>query len=116
MLGLILIYSIGRYFFRLAEKHERSKWGFAILSIVVYYGSQFLFVFAGMLIMFGMGMDEDFSGGTELLLTIGGIGFGLLATWLFYYLLEKSWAKSHIDSQLQSELLDSNDILDEHRF
>ena len=37
MLGLLLLYWIGKYFYKLAEAYDKSKWGFTILGIVVYY-------------------------------------------------------------------------------
>ena len=42
MLGLILLFWIGKYFYKLAEKYNKSEWGFAILGIVVYYAGIFM--------------------------------------------------------------------------
>jgi hypothetical protein len=41
MLGLVFIYFIGRYYYKLAENHNRSKWGFAVLGVATYYGGTF---------------------------------------------------------------------------
>ena len=35
MLGLVLLYWIGKYFYKLAEEYDKSKWGFAILGLVL---------------------------------------------------------------------------------
>jgi hypothetical protein len=49
MLGLVFIYFIGRYYYKLAENHNRSKWGFAVLGVATYYGGTFAAgAFAGM--------------------------------------------------------------------
>jgi len=39
MLGILLLYWIGKYYYKLAEAHDKSKWGYAILGIVMYYAS-----------------------------------------------------------------------------
>ena len=38
MLGFILLYWIGKYFYKLAEKYQKSEWGYALLGIGSYYG------------------------------------------------------------------------------
>ena len=40
MLGLLLIYWIGKKYYELATEHNRSPWGYAILGVFVYYFSQ----------------------------------------------------------------------------
>lgn len=42
MLGLVFIYFIGKYFYKLVEEFGKSKWGFVILGVVLYYGGVFL--------------------------------------------------------------------------
>ncbi|TDN87659.1 hypothetical protein DET49_111107 [Salegentibacter sp. 24] len=37
MLGLLLLYWIGKYHYRLAGEYDKSQWGFTILGIVAYY-------------------------------------------------------------------------------
>ena len=46
MLGLVLLYWIGKYYYKLAEVYNKSQWGFAILGIVVYYAGIVVFAFA----------------------------------------------------------------------
>ena len=43
MLGLLLIYFIGKQFYVLAESFKQNKWLFAILSVVVYYAAGLIF-------------------------------------------------------------------------
>ena len=38
MLEIILVITVGKYFYRLADKYKKSKWGYAILGLVVCYG------------------------------------------------------------------------------
>ena len=37
MLGLLLLYLIGRQFYDLARRHGRNGWGLALLGIAAYY-------------------------------------------------------------------------------
>ncbi|MEP7253650.1 MAG: hypothetical protein ABI683_14760, partial [Ginsengibacter sp.] len=43
MLGLALLYFIGKYYYNLADQHAKNKWGYAILGIAAYYAGVFLF-------------------------------------------------------------------------
>lgn len=103
MLGLIPLYFIGKYFSELAHEHNRSRWGFAILGIVVYFASQFIL---GLLLGIAMvATDTEMTSGMEIGLNLGGIVLGLGAIWLFYYLLKRSWEKKRTQ-QSDSQLLD----------
>jgi len=102
MLALLLIYFVGRAFYRLAETHNRSKWLFAILGVVMYYVAQL--VFAGILLVIIYANDSYVTTQVELLATLGGIGIGALSVWLFYYLLKKAWEKNPKSND--DELLD----------
>jgi hypothetical protein len=92
MLGILLIYFIGKQFYTLAEDFNKNKWLYAILSIVLYYVAGFVFgtVLAIFDLIFEWGIDWDNSFGLNLL----GIPIGLLADWGFYYLLKKRWEKT----------------------
>lgn len=94
LFGFILIYWIGKYFYQLAEKYNRSKWLFAILGIVVYYLSQFVIgLFIGILNgIFDFGIDFNNVG-----VNLMGIPIGFLFVYLFYILLEKNWKKNKIE-------------------
>jgi hypothetical protein len=102
MLALILIFYIGRAFYRLAKQHDRSKWLFAILGVVMYYVAQL--VFAAILLVIIYANDSYVTTQIELIATLGGIGIGALSVWLFYYLLKKAWEKNPKSND--NELLD----------
>jgi MFS family permease len=91
MIGFILIYFIGKYFYELAIKYNEKKWLFAILGVVTYYvGSAIGGLVVGILDdLFNFGLDFD----NRLILSLIALPFGAAACYLFYYLLEKSWSK-----------------------
>jgi len=43
MLGIFLIYFIGKKFAELAEQYDRHKWGYGILGVVAYYLGTIIF-------------------------------------------------------------------------
>lgn len=94
MLGLLLIYFVGKKFYDLADNHDRSKWGYAILGILSYY--------VGLLVgAFGLGLalalvfdTVEFDSTEELLVSLISIPIGILTCWGFYKLLESNWKKA----------------------
>lgn len=106
MLGLILIYTIGKWFATLAFDYNKNRWVYAILGIVTYYGGILIFGFL-------VGMLIAATGNTSLLelpaivLSLMIIPFGLLAAWILRTSLQKHWEK-------QAEIIVSNpDLLDD---
>ncbi len=104
MLGLILIYFLGKVFYELAGEHGKHQWGFAIGGVATYYLGSFI---GGILIVIGMEimtpgsvdeMDDTFLG-------ILAIPFGLLIYWILYQYLKRSWVRGAI--------IDNPDILDD---
>lgn len=91
MLGLILLYFIGKYFYRLAEEYDKSKWGFAILGVVVYYASTF--VAAILYYAFGFFDIDTTNRYNDLAVSFAALPFGILSCYLLYYFLEKNWKK-----------------------
>ncbi|NNF81504.1 MAG: hypothetical protein HKO96_07385 [Flavobacteriaceae bacterium] len=89
MLGLILIFFIGKYFYELADKHQKNNWVYAIIGVVVYYAAgAVLGVILGLAdIVFTFGIDWENAVGLNLL----GIPAGLAADYGLYYLLKKKW-------------------------
>lgn len=92
MLGLLLIYFIGKYFYELAQDFYKHRWLYAILGIVVYYASGAVFgVILGvfdLLLELNINWDETF--GINLL----SIPIGLLGCYGFYIILKKRWQKN----------------------
>jgi hypothetical protein len=106
MLGLLLVYFIGKYYYQLAFQHNRNAWGYAILGVIVYYGTTFLSGFLFAFAYMEMGNDSIDSG-TELLLTVLSIPIGILGAYILYKGLEKSWKNSNSDS-FNSDILDQD--------
>lgn len=103
MLGLLLIYFIGRKFYDLAGVYDKSQWGYAVLGVLSYYFGTFI---AGILLvifsdLFGLASIEEIN---DFVLSLVALPFGLLACWGVYLLLEKNWTKEKVD--------DNPDILD----
>lgn len=106
MIGIFLIYYLGKQFYELAENYNKNKWGFAILGVVFYYLGTMLFgVLLG--VWAGFTNNIDVFESSDILLGLMGIPLGLLCAWLFYFLLKKNWSKININYS-DNELLDSN--------
>ncbi|MEM8908000.1 MAG: hypothetical protein AAGD05_09165 [Bacteroidota bacterium] len=108
MLGILLIYFIAKAYSDLAAKHERSKWGFAILGIVSYYLGGFIggIILAIAFELLGMTPIEEMN---ETALGLLAIPFGVLFCWGLYQWLKHSWTHTDIINQqdiLDSELMD----------
>ena len=93
MLGLLLIYFVGKRFYDLAVKYDKNKWLFAILGVVSYYATVFII----QMIIFSIYLVQteiiDFDRSTELIVGFASIPFGLAACWGFYMFLQKKWKK-----------------------
>jgi hypothetical protein len=107
MLGLILIFFIGKSFFNLAKEHGRNKWLFGILGVVVYYG---MTIIGGIIIglIAAISGNESIFELPDIVLGLMGVPIGLLSVWLFHYILRKNWKGNPKDKN--SELLDSTDF------
>jgi predicted permease len=92
MLGLILIYFVGRKFFELAHEHNRSTWGFAILGVLSYYITQFIFGIIIAIVMISTG--NNLTTGGRLLINVAAILIGVAAVWGLYKGLESYWGKN----------------------
>lgn len=105
MLGILLIYFIGKAFADLAKLHDKNKWGFAILGVASYYiGTLIGGIFIG--IGFLLFSSTDIETANEYLLGLMAVPFGLLACWGTHALLKRSWNKKQIVSS--NEILDSD--------
>ena len=94
MLGIVFLYFIGKYFYKLAEEYNKNKWLFAILGVVVYYAGIFLGgIILGLLdVLIGFNFDWD----NNLALGLIAIPFGMGSAYLFYYILKKQWKKTFV--------------------
>ena len=111
MIGLLLIYFIGRSFFRLADTYDKHKWGFAILGIASYYAGIFL---GALLIGVVLGMIDPYmiEEMSDFGLGLMCLPIGLLACWGVYKILERNWKRT----QPSLDLLDSEVVSDEMEF
>lgn len=108
MLGLILIYFIGKRFAELAFDYNRKRWQFAILGIVVYYAGMLLFGFIlGILSEIFLWRIDEMS---NILLGLICLPFGILSVWLLYKYLEKKWS----NEQFKTNAFKEDQIIDEH--
>ena len=102
LLGLILIFFVGKAFYDLAGRHDKNQWGFAILGIATYYAGIMTAGFLmGIISELGIFSFYDYS---EPVLGIMGFPFGVLACWGTYVLLKKHWNKP--------KSVDAGDVLD----
>ncbi|HEY0651639.1 MAG TPA: hypothetical protein VGD65_00880 [Chryseosolibacter sp.] len=104
MLALILIFFVGKYFFDLAGRYDRSEWGYAILGVISYYAGTFLIgIVLGILGEFSVITNVDEIPNTVL--TLLAVPAGALTSFLLYRYLENRWDRPQ--EQAPSELLDS---------
>ena len=103
MLGLLLIYYIGKTFADLAETYNHSRWGFAILGVVTYYAGTFI---SGIIlyILFDLFESTFIEDMNEHVLGILVLPFGLLLCWGVHQFLKRQWTRKKV--------LEVPDILD----
>ncbi len=77
MIGLILLYFIGKRFYTLAETHQQNKWLFAVLGVVTYYVGTLVFgVILGVIDgILELGIDWD----NNILMALVVLPIGLLS-------------------------------------
>ena len=108
MLGLFLLYFVGKAFYDLAGADERSRWFYAILGVASYYGG---LIVGGIVIAL---VYDSFIGSiddvNDTLLGIMAIPIGVLSCWGFYRLLKSRWSKRETFSDNSEEVLDATFI------
>ncbi|SFT87608.1 hypothetical protein SAMN05216474_2836 [Lishizhenia tianjinensis] len=98
ILGLLLLYFIGKRFATLAEDHQKNKWLFAILGALSYYVGSFIGGIFIALIFMASGSLDDLNGLGEIQYTIISLVFGIGTTVGFYQLLKYLWGKNQTRS------------------
>lgn len=109
MVGLILIYFVGKAFYELAGFNGKGQWLFAILGVASYYAGMFI----GQIILaigYTLFLDGSIDEMNEILLGLLGLPFGVLACWGFYRILKSRWEKKETFSGSSEEVLDANVI------
>lgn len=96
MIGLILIYFIGRQFYFLAQDHRNNRWLFAILGIGSYYMGTMIFTFTIALLANYFEFFFDLMHKTQFVQGLMSMPMGLLCCWIFFHMLRSSWQKRKI--------------------
>jgi len=106
MIGILLLYFIGKYFKTLAETYKKKPWPWVILGIVVYFAGTFI---GGIIIALICNIVEyDVESIPDMVLNLLALPVGLLICWIFYFTLEKNWKNNSASNDvetLDSELL-----------
>ncbi|MFM1932790.1 MAG: hypothetical protein RL226_2093 [Bacteroidota bacterium] len=93
MIGLLLLYFLGKYFYALAALHQKSKWLFAILGVLSYYLGAL--VFGVIIVLFiEFVLNESTENMSDAMLSLMAVPFGLLTAFVFYSILKKVWSKA----------------------
>jgi hypothetical protein len=93
MIGLILLYFVGKAYYDLADTHGKSKWSFAILGVASYYGGIFLGGI-GIAVIYEIVSPGTIEQMNETLLGVMAIPLGVLVCWGLYKFLQSNWRKS----------------------
>lgn len=106
MLGLLLLYVLGKWLHNLAKKFEKPiKWIYPVLAILTYMVVGVLSVLIIMLITEING-SEYFLNMDSNVLGLLAIPFGVGGVWLLHFLLKRAW------SQQKSQQMDDAALLD----
>lgn len=98
MIGLILLYFIGKAFYNLAHEYDKQRWLYAIVSIVFYYVVSILSGILLVIILELLGV-AFFDETDDLLLGLISMPFGLAGLWGFHTILKRKWSKEDIFSE-----------------
>lgn len=114
MLGILLIFFIGKYFYELAQDYYKHRWLYGVLGIAVYYFGTMIggFIVAILSELFDWNINFE----SSLTLTVIAIPSGLIFAVVFYFLLQRNWKNSVIEvkDEIQDIGKQSNDELEEN--
>jgi len=106
MIGLLLIYFIGKYFYNLAKKYNKRKWGYALLGIGFYYAGTILGA-ALLGLVLALGLNKSLDEYSSLAVGFMSLPFGILSCWGMYQLLKRKLQKTNIQDE---EILDLENL------
>ncbi len=93
MLGILFLYWVGKYYYKLAEQYNKSKWGFAILGIAAFY-SGILFATFTTGIVLGIFAPELIDSINDTLFGVMMLPFGFIMTFGLYKFLQMTWKQN----------------------
>ncbi|MDN5205607.1 hypothetical protein QQ008_29755 [Fulvivirgaceae bacterium BMA10] len=94
MLGILLIYFIGKSYYQLAQKYEKHKWGFAILGVASYY---FGTIVGGVLIYLAVDLGlSSIDNMPDVAVGFMVLPFGILACWGLHTILKRQWSNTQV--------------------
>lgn len=93
MLGILFLFFIGKYYYKLAEEYERNKWLFAFIGIAAYYAGTIVTGLIYGIIYFMMNPEASEESVDTIGLKLIVVVFGLLTCVALYFMLEKNWKK-----------------------
>lgn len=94
MLGILFLFFIGKYYYKLAEEYGRNKWGFAVIGVVTYYAGTFITAVIYGIIYFMMYPDASEESVDTVGLKLTVVILGLLSCVILYFILENNWKKA----------------------
>src|SRR4051812_2070118 len=94
MIGLFLLYFIGKMFYELAHEHDRSRWGFAILGVVSYYAGSLVIGSLIIGVLTGMGYLAFLKNVSNIVSGLLTMPLGILAAVITYKVLKLQWEKA----------------------
>ncbi len=108
MIGLILIFSIGKHFYKLAQEFEKSPpFGYAVLGVIVYYGGMILFSLS-LGVVIALVKPNYIDNLNNLVIGLIAIPFGILSCWLLSKYQRKRWSKTSVNSTFRQDILDQD--------
>lgn len=104
MVGIVLLYFVGKAFYDLAAIHNRQKWLFAIIGLGSYYGGLFTGGIAlGILSEAGV---VDLNDTPDIVLGIMALPVGVLCCWGTYRYLKSTWERA--EEEATKDVLDAD--------
>ena len=95
MLGVLLLFFIGRYFYNLAHKYQKNGWLYGFVGIVTYYAGGFAIVLFYVIVV-EFFQWNIYGSDNEIYMSLLALPFGILSCYLLYHQLERQFqGKNH---------------------
>lgn len=93
MLGIILIIFMARQFYNLAHDYNKNKWLWAILSIIIFYGVQFIASIIYILAFVGIEAEMQPWSSQYIVNLLVSVLTSIAAAYFLYQFLKNKWEK-----------------------